>query len=254
MNSFALAGTALGCVFGGALAGLFLKGYVPSHHLNEESKDIVKLGLGVVASLSALVLGLLVSSAKGSFDSMSNELTLAAVRVIQLDRALADYGPETRPARATLRQHLHAVVAALESGDRAQLESLRAPASSRAIDGTQGLIRALVPRNDEQREHRARALSFAEDASANRWLLQLQQHNSISTPLVVVVLSWLTAIFVGLGLYSPRNATVVTALFLCALSVSGALFLIIEMDDPFEGVVRISDAPLRRAAAILGAD
>lgn len=254
MNSFTIAGIALVFVFGGALVGLYLKGFVPSNHLNEESKDIVKLGLGVIATLAALVLGLLVSSAKTSFDRVSSELTFAAVRVIQLDRVLVDYGPDTREARQILRKHYQVVVEALETRERSQLTHLRSPEANQSIDRVQTVIRALVPRTDEQRELRARALAFAEDASENRWLLQLQQHDSLSTPLVVVVVSWLTAIFVGFGLYSPRNTTVIVVLFMCALSVSGALFLILEMDDPFAGVVRVSDVPMRRAFSILSAE
>ncbi len=252
MNSFAFAAAALLFVFGGALVGLYLQRLVPSDHLGEESKDIVKLGLGVIATLAALVLGLLVSSAKSSFDNMTSELTLAAVRVIQIDRALADFGPEASEARRVLRRHYQAVVEALGARERSQLEKLHRPETSKAIEDSQTTIRALVPRTDEQRDARARALAYAEDASENRWLLQLHQHDSFSAPLVLVVVSWLTAIFVGFGLYAPRNATVIAVLFMCALSASGALFLILEMDDPFAGVVRISDAPMRRALDFLG--
>jgi hypothetical protein len=116
----------------------------------------------------------------------------------------------------------------------------------------QDAIRALAPRDDAQRELRAQALALAEESSANRWLLVLQRHTSVSMPMVVVVVAWLALIFVGFGLFAPTNGTVFTALLLCATSVAGAMFLILEMDEPFGGIVRLSDVPMRRALEILG--
>jgi len=249
VNPFTIAAIVLACVFGGALAGQFLGKRLPRHHLQEDSKDIVKLGIGVVATMAALVLGLLVSSAKSSFDKMSDDLTLEAAKVVQLDRALAHYGPEAQEVRSTLRHNFQAAVDALAGPDEFQDAKLRGMRES--AGEVQDAIRALVPRSDEQRELRSQALAFAEDAAAFRWLLLLQEHDSISRALLVVVVLWLTLIFVGFGLFSPRNRTVIAALFLCALSVSGAIFLILEMDDPLKGMVRISDAPMRTALSIL---
>ena len=110
----------------------------------------------------------------------------------------------------------------------------------------QDAIRALAPRDDAQRDLRAQALALAEESSANRWLLVLQRHTSVSMPMVVVVVAWLALIFVGFGLFAPTNGTVFTALLLCATSVAGAMFLILEMDDPVRRhrpAVRRPDAP-----------
>jgi hypothetical protein len=255
MNALAIAAMILACVFGGALAGILLRRHLPDHHLKEDSKDIVKLAIGVIATMSALVLGLLVSSAKTSFDRMGDELTQAAATVVQLDRALREYGPEAIEVRRKLRQNFQTVVDALIAPDHAKLAKLQAPIAGTRIEDVAAGIRALAPRGDEQREVRARALNLVEAVSANRSLLLLQQHDSISTPLLVVVVSWLALIFVGFGLFTPPgNATVVCALFLCALSVSGAFFLIIEMDDPLTGMVRISEAPMSKGLAILNND
>jgi hypothetical protein len=249
MNPFTVAVIVLACVFGGAFAGQFLRNRLPGHHLQEDSKDIVKLGIGVVATMAALVLGLLVSSAKSSFDKMSDELTMEAARVVQLDRALAQYGPDAKEVRSALRQNFQAVVDALDGPDESQLAKVHETKGE--VEQIQAAIRALVPRSDAQRELRSEALAFAGDASAYRWLLLLQQHDSIPGALLVVVVLWLTLIFFGFGLFSPRNRTVMAALFLCALSVSVAIFLIMEMDHPLKGMVRISDAPMRTALSIL---
>ena len=251
MTAFGVALLALGVVFGGAVAGMFLRSLLPGHHLDEAAKDTVKLAIGIIATMAALVLGLLVSSAKGSFDKMSDELTLAAVKVIELDHALAGYGPQTGEIRAALRRDYAKAADALASGNLASIDPLGAGRSADPIGGLQAAIRALEPRDEVQRDARARALSLAAESAANRWLMVLQRHDSISVPMVVVVVAWLALIFVGFGLFAPNNGTVVTALLLCATSVAGALFLILEMDDPFGGVVRLSDVPMRRALAIL---
>jgi hypothetical protein len=252
MEPIALSSIVLLCVFGGALFGVLIRRRLPGHHLSEASKDTVKLATGVIATMAALVLGLLVSSAKGSFDRMSDELTQAAVKVIELDHALRNFGPEAQPIRHTLYEHYRAAIDALATGDRSLIEQRQAAGTTASIGGLQSAIRALAPQNDAQRETRARALSLAEESSANRWLLVLQRHTSVSMPMVVVVVTWLTLIFVGFGLFAPANGTVVTALLLCATSVAGALFLILEMDDPFGGIVRLSDVPMRRALEIIG--
>ena len=251
MNALAVALVVLACVFGGALAGLFLRMRLPDHHLKDDSKEIIKLGIGVISTMAALVLGLLVSSAKSSFDRTGDELTQTSAKVVQLDNVLAQYGREASEVRGALRQDYRGTIDALLSQDNAQLAQLRAPKLGARVEDVQAGIRALVPTSDVQRSLLSQALALAEEVGANRVLLLLQQHDSISTPLLVVVVAWLSLIFVGFGLFTPRNATVIAALFLCALAVSGAIFLILEMDDPLTGMVRISDAPMRRALAIL---
>ena len=254
MSALTIAVIVLVCVFGGALIGMFLGSRLPQHHLSADSKDVVKLGIGVIATMAALVLGLLVSSAKGTFDKMSDELTLTGVKVVQVDRTLAQYGPEAKEVRGHLRKEYQAVVDALFSNDPSQFARFRSQHAGGAVENFQTLLHALAPRSDEQRELRSRALAFAEDVGAIRWMLVLQEHDSVSAPLLVVVVTWLSLIFVGFGLYSPRNGTVAAALFLGALCVAGAIFLILELDSPLNGIVRISDAPMRAALALLPAN
>jgi Protein of unknown function (DUF4239) len=247
MNPIATSVIVLAGVFGGGLAGLFLRMRLPNQHLQDDSKDIVKLGIGVVATMAALVLGLLVSSTKSSFDRTSDEITLGAARLVQLNRALAQYGDETKEIRSALRRYVEAVADALTSGDKSRLMQLRTPVAKTRAEDVEVSIRALVPQSDAQRELRSLALTLMQDASANRTLLLLQQHSSVSTPLLVVVVAWFALIFLGFGLFSPRNGTVIATLLLCALAVSGAIFLILEMDTPLEGMIRISDGPTRNA-------
>jgi hypothetical protein len=253
MNPIATSVIVLACVFGGALAGLFLRTRLPDQHLQDDSKDIVMLGTGVVATMAALVLGLLVSSAKGSFDRTSDQVKLGAAKIVQLNHALAQYGDETKEIRRALWRYVEAAADAT-SGEKSRLMQLRTSAMETKADDVEVTIRALVPRSEAQRELRSLALTLIQDWSANRSLLLLQEHSSVSTPLLVVVVAWFALIFLGFGLFSPRNGTVFATLFLCALAVSGALFLILEMDTPLEGVIRISDEPTRSALSTFAID
>jgi len=254
MNPIATSVIVLACVFGGALAGLFLRPRLPDHHLQEDSKDIVKLGIGVVATMAALVLGLLVSSAKGSFDRTSDEVALGAAKIVQLNHVLVQYGDETKEIRGALRRYVEAAADTLTSGEKSRLMQFRTAATKAKADDVEVAIRALVPRSEAQRELRSLALRLMQDWSANRFLLLLHQHSAVLTPLLVVVVAWFALIFLAFGLLSPRNGTVVATLFLCALAVSGALFLILEMDGPLEGVIRITDGSTRNALSTFAID
>lgn len=248
MSSTTISLIVLACVFGGALLGIFLHAVLPQHHLSNETKDIVKLGMGLVGTMAALVLGLLVASAKGSYDAQSAELTQMAANIAVLDRALALYGPETKEARAVLSVAVARILDQMWSKDGASPAAPSAAGGEILYDKIQGL----TPKNDTQRSLQSQALSVAVDIGKTRYLMHAQQATSVSMPLLVVLVLWLTVIFISFGLFAPFNATVVSSLFVSALSVSGAIFLILEMYTPYSGVIAVSSAPLRAAHAHLG--
>ena len=235
------------CVFGGALLGIFLHSSLPEHHLGADSKDIVKLGMGLVATMAALVLGLLVASAKGSYDAQSAELTRMSANIALLDRVLARYGQETKEARELLRGAAARILDQMWSEDGTP----EAPPSAGG-EILYDKVAGLSPKNDTERALQGHALSITMDVGKARWLMYAQAAASVSMPLLVVLVIWLTVIFISFGLFAPFNATVVSSLFISALSVSGAIFLILEMYGPYAGVVQISSAPLRAALAHLG--
>ena len=248
MNSIAISLIVFAFVFGGAMLGIFLRAVLPQNHLSDASKDVVKLGMGLVATMSALVLGLLVSSAKSSFDALSNEMTRASSEIILLDRTLALYGPESKVARDQLRSSVAGVV------DR--LKAISKPSQSRAsnqeVDSLYETIQGLSPKDDRQRSAQARALSILISLQETRWLVYEQESTSISLPVLIILVSWLTTLFISFGLFAPANGTAVTALLVSALSVSAAILLILELYSPYKGIIRISSAPLRAAAMQLG--
>ncbi len=241
------------CIAGGTLAGMRLQSWLPEHHISEESKDVVKLGIGMIATMAALVLGLLIASAKGNFDTMSSEVKQISSRVILLDRTLAHYGPEAGEIRKLLRYSTTVAVERIWPRDKSE----RALATARAVrvdfEAIQDHLRHLSPRGDSQQWLKTKALEYSNDIAEARWLLSEQiGQSSIPTPFLIILIFWLTIIFASFGLFSPRNATVITVMLICALSAAGALFLIMELDLPWGGLIRVSGMPLRDALAHLG--
>jgi hypothetical protein len=239
----------------GASLGAFLRGVLPKHHMSDESKDAVKLGIGLIVTLTALVLGLLVSAAKSSFDKKSAEIKESAAMIILLDRTLRQYGPETAQVRGLIRR---AVVAKanlswVENDIPPQEPATTGkPAEGSDIEDVQQIVSALAPTSNPQRALQSRALQLAGELAQTRWLLLEQRGSSIPIPFLVVVVFWLAVIFGGVGLLAPRNGTVYSVILVCALSVSGAIFLILELDQPFAGLMSISDGPVRSAIMELG--
>ena len=245
MNPLNVAALVFGTLFGGALLGVFLRRTLPQHHLSPEAKDTVKLSMGLVATMTALVLGLLVASAKGSYDTQRSEVIQMAAKIAFIDRVLAVYGPETADAREQLRHTVTAVVAELwpASADSAAQHASHL-AAGKALYGA---LQQLSPQNDSQRALKAQAVQNATDLGQMRWLLHAQSTSAIARPLLVIVVSWLAFIFLSFGLFAPGNSTVITALMVAALSVAGSIFLILELDRPFSGLIQIPDDPLRQA-------
>jgi Protein of unknown function (DUF4239) len=240
------------CVFAGAMLGMFLRSVLPENHLNADSKDVVKAGLGLVATMAALVLALLIASAKSSHDTQSAEVVQLSADFIQLDRLLAHYGPETKDARAQLRAMLARGIGQTWASGRYESAKLDSAEIRASTDSFLEKIQQLAPVNDLQRSFRDQAMQVMADAARTRALLLEQTGGSIPMPFLVVLIFWLVIIFVGFGLFAPANPTVMSVLLVCALSAAGAIFLIVELDRPLEGLIHISDAPLRNALEHIG--
>jgi Protein of unknown function (DUF4239) len=239
------------CLLGGAVAGALLRGVLPRHHLSEDSRYIMGLGTGLLATLAALVLGLLIASAKSSFELKSDEVKQGAAKLILLDLALRHYGADADGVRAALRgtAETRRQVRWLESDRPAPVTPAASADGAAGIEDVQQRVLALVPTSDAQRWLRTRALDLTSELAQMRWLVINQHGSSIPTPFLVALVLWLVVIFASIGLFAPRNATAAAVIFLCALSVASAIFLILELDRPFEGLLRISDLPLREAIA-----
>lgn len=253
MSPLAISLAAFACICGGMALGMFLRAILPAHHMSAESKDAVKLGIGMIATLAALVIGLLIASAKGTFDTMNSGLRQTSARVILLDRVMAQYGPETMEARDLLRRYVTSAIERIWPEDKIDPAVAKAPTGRVDIEAVQDKLRQLSPRTDPQRWLQSRALQISGDIAEGRWLLIEQRgESSLPMPFFVMLVFWLTIIFTSFGLVSPRNGTVIAILLICALSAAGSLFLILELDTPYGGLIKVSSGPLRSALALLG--
>ena len=244
MSPVAVSLVVFGCVFGGALVGIGLRSVLPEHHLSAETKDVVRAAMALVSTMSALVLGLLVASAKATYDTQKDEVTSLSANVILLDRILGHYGPESADARRQLKEVVEDTLGHISQGAGAMVTGR----SQSIYDAVLGL----TPQSDVQKSLKSEAQGLLLTMGRTRALMLAQARNTISFTLLAVVVFWLTVNFVSFGLYAKPNATATAALFLAAISVAGAILLILEMDRPYSGLIRISDAPLREALTRLG--
>ena len=250
MTSFEISLLVFACVFGGALAGMFLGRLLPPHHLDADTKSVVNLATGTLSVLSALVIGLLTSFAKDDFDAQTKLIQNSAADLILLDRVMRQYGPETGEARDLLRRYTALKIALTwpeeNAADGPRLDN---PTALAMLEGVQGKLLALTPQSDAQRWLQARALQIGVELSEDRWLLTAENEGSVPPPFLATLVFWLTILLAAFGLFAPRHATVAVALFVCALSLSAAIFLILEMDRPFEGFISVSAEPMQTALA-----
>lgn len=252
MQSTIITLIALASMSGGALLGMVVRSHLPKHHLSDESMDVLKVAVGLIGTLVALVLGLLVSSAKSSFDLLSDGLTQGGAKVILLDRALSQYGPETKEARDLLRHALANAIQRIWPTTGAGHPDFKSIETTVGMEDVQHKLRELTPQTDSQRAIQSQAMQITGDILQTRWLLLAQTQQSLPMVFVIVLVFWLAVLYIGFGLLAPRHATTIASLLVCALSVAGAIFLILEMGNPTGGIIRISSGPLVKALSLLG--
>ncbi len=251
MNSTVVALVSVACIFGGTLSGLTIRRFVPADHLSTDSKDAVKLGAGMISMMAALVLGLLVSSAKHNFDSTNAAIVEGGAKTIVLDRVLANYGPEANLLRERLRQTVVTSIQLLWPEERLK-ESLGAFEKGAALEKLLQEIRELKPQNAAQQALQQQAQGICNDMLMSRWVQIAQAQTSLPVPFLVILLFWLTMLYASFGLIAPRNITVIVVMFVGALALATALFLILEMNRPMAGTIKVSSAPMLKALEHLG--
>lgn len=252
MTSLTLAVISFACIFAGVLIGFYLRTLLPQHHLKDDSKEIVKLGSGLIATMAALVLGLLVSSAKSSFDTLNDAVKQGGAKVILLDQTLSEYGSEANETRTLLRETLITVMEIIWPTGTNQGVNIKALENTTGMKAVQKSIRSLKPQNEPQQLVKSQALQLINDMAQTRWSVIEHTQNSIPPAFLIILIFWLTMLYLSIGLLAPCNGTVVTVLLVCALSVSSALFLIHEMNHPFQGIIQLSRAPFDKALEHIG--
>jgi len=231
---------------------MFLRSTLAEHHLSGDAKDVVRLGTGLIGTIAALVLGLLIGSAKNSYDTQSTQIKQMTANIVLLDRFLEEYGPETGAVRNLLRRGVVILADRMWRENNSDLAKAAPFEASAASEAFYLKLQELSPQNDFQRSLQARAIQLSTDIAQTRLLLFAQMGNSIPMPFLVVLIFWLTIIFASFSLFAQPNAIVIGSLFIFALSAAGAIYLVLELGQPFAGLMQISSAPLRNALAPLG--
>jgi hypothetical protein len=222
---------------------------LPEHHLDPESRDVVKLVMGLIATIAALVLSLLIASANTSYDRQNSELKALSANIVLLDRTLEFYGPGAKVARDGLRDVVRHTHDRIWSPEGARPEDLNSTETRSSVRANVEQLLNLSPESDVERMLQSRAMQQSENISQSRLLMFEQLGGSISWPFLTVLVFWISVLFLGFGLFARFHATVTLALLVGALSVAGAIFLILELNDPYRGLMRLSDEPLRKAIA-----
>jgi hypothetical protein len=252
-SSLTVAVWAFGLIFGAAIVGFLIQHLIPEHHFSSESKDAAKLGAGLVATLAALILGLLISSTKGTLDQCNTLINEVATNYIHLDRTLSDYGPETAPIRAELRNALEVKLQEIwpeESKNPAPAPAMTEPRSR--FEQMSKEIAALKPSDAFQTRLQTNALQLEDDLLHERWMIEVVGEGGVPPLLLLIPVVWIAFLTFLYALFSPRNLTVILVLLCCSVSIAGAIFLIDEMAGPLDGSIKVSSAPLRMALDQLG--
>jgi hypothetical protein len=252
MNDLVISLLVFAVIFGGALVGVVVRPLLSEHHLHPDSRDVVKMATGLIGTLAALVLGLLIASAKSSFDEKTSQVRQMTATIILLDDLLAQYGSEAVSARKLLRQSIQPLANRIwreEEKPAGKLVHFESSAESLAFENE---LERLSPKDDAQRSLQSRAIATFTEGAQIRLRLFAQTGGSIPTPFLVILVFWLSAIFVSFTLFARTNLVVMASLFVCALSFACAIFLVLELDNPFTGLMGISSATLRSALLPLG--
>ncbi len=238
---------ALTCILAGALLGGFIRVIAPDHYLDSETRDVVKLSVGLIATLTALVVGLLIATAKSSYDAKDSQIKQLTANIIELDNVLATYGPDATMVRTALRRAVPPIV------DQIWIENRSAQGATtafRLLPEGQAVARGifqLSPQNETQRTLRDLAVKLITDISQTRLLLFTTVGNAIPTPFLIILISWVAILFVSFGLLTRANPVAINSIVVCAISTSTAIYLILELGTPFSGFMAISSEPLRNA-------
>jgi hypothetical protein len=247
MNDLLISLLVFAIIFGGAVLGMVVRPLLSERHLHPDSRDVVKLATGLIGTLAALVLGLLIASAKSSFDQKTSQVRQMTTTIILLDDLLGQYGPEAVPVRKLLRQSIPSLADRIWQEEVAPVGKpvhFQSTAQSLSFENE---LQRLSPKDEVQRSLQSRAIAAFTEGAQIRLQLFAQTGRSIPTPFLVILVFWLSAIFVSFTSFARSNLIVTVSLFVCALSFASAIFLILELDDPFTGLMGISSETLRSA-------
>ncbi len=237
-------------IFGSCVLGLIVQRILPDHHLSDQSKEILKASRGVIIGVAALTLGLLISAAKTSFDTKTDSIRLQSAKIITISRILTDYGPEADSVKLAIRTYVTEQIKRVENFF-VQGVSIDDILKSSRIASLRPIISELKPKSPHQEFLKSSALHTANEIEELRWRNYEELGSHLQFPIFIVLVFWLMCIFFSLGIVAPLNYSVIAGFFLSALSMTGAIFLMLELDRPYHGLITISSQPLKIALKVL---
>ena len=229
----------------GAAIGMGLKRLLPAGVLDGGSKEAVRLGAGFLSTLSALVIGLMIASAKNSYDTQNTNIRQLGANVVLVDQMLLKYGPETKTARALLRELISTAASRIwqENAERNRHEPTFVVSGT--ADRFYNAVEGLTPANEEQTSLKSRIVQATTEIGRTRVLVFTQSDNAIPVPFFIVLTFWLVVIFASFSVFAEPSPIVIASILVFAFSVSSALFLIVDLSQPFDGLMQISNDHLR---------
>jgi hypothetical protein len=245
MSSTIIGLISFAAIFGGVIIGLFVRRRLPGQHLSTETQSAVTVSVAVIGTLSALVLGLMITAANHSFSARSDEVRELSLQLIRMERNLRRYGPEADDARAKLRTWAEA-----KTHELFPIEGQARPSSETTIvmlESVQDAVLALTPKDEKQKYLRTLCVNLSSTLIQARWSLETREGHSTPVPFLILLIFWLAIVFASFGLFAPANPTTIVVLFLCSLAVSGGIVLIEELDNPQSGLIQISADSMRKA-------
>jgi CDP-diglyceride synthetase len=237
-------------VFGAALAGMAVGVRLPDHHRSDASHSVVSVSMAVVGTLTALVLGLLLSIANTRFGTEQQQLISVSTDLLRIDQLLRGYGPEADQARAVLRQYAASKLADIFPADGGPPHTEN-DATANLLVETGRMVLELTPANAHQRWIQGQVVGAVDNIAQTRWQVAEESRVTVPTALLVLLVFWLVLLFGSYGLFAPRHATTIVVLFLSAAAASGAILIIIDLEQPSRGLIHLSSDPLQHAIAVL---
>ncbi len=252
-NSLIIGLIVLAVMLAGTFAGVMVRDHIPKHHLTDETKSLVSVSTAVVATVSALVLGLLISNANTTFTRLGGQVTALSAEILRLDHILRRYGADAEPARNTLLEYAQHKATDLFPDDPADVR-LSNQSTYELLQRVEDMLLTLKPANPRDQWWLAQAMTLAAKIGDTRWLLAQQIGQGTPKAFVALLVFWLALLFASFGLFAPPNLTSTVTLTLCALAVAGAVGMFLELEQGFGGLVHISPEPMRHAVKTLEAE
>ena len=244
MSNYIIGLISFAAIFGGALIGRFAAKRLPGHYLSSETQSTITVSVAVIGTLSALVLGLMISAAYSSYSKARDEVKALSLQLIRMERNLRRYGPEATETRAAL--HIWAIAKTQELFPEKGKPPVSSETTIQMLENVQEAVLDLTPQNERQKYLGTLCATLSSTMIQARWALE-QTGQSIPIPFLVLLIFWLAIVFASFGLFTPANPTAMVALFLCSVAVAGGIALIEDLSDPRAGLIRFPAESMRRA-------